>query len=136
MVDVLHPQNGDEGARGSRAGEVQSIVTKCNNSRCRTCPDFCVDLKFKSTVTGKTHDVVTLDNLVLNCKSRNVVYLLTCKQCLVQYVGETKQPFNIRNNAHRRSTKNTDVHTGCPIIHEHFTEGLCAGVGYTCQIIE
>lgn len=138
MVDVLRSGNGVEGARGGRAGEVQSVVTlrRCNNSRCLTCPDFCTNILFKSTVTAKRYEVVAPENSVFNCRTRNLVYLLTCKQCLAQYVGETKQQFNIRNNAHRRSTKNIDIHTGCPIIHEHFTEGLCAGVGYICQIIE
>ena len=133
MVDVLQSHNGDEGARGSRAGEVQSVVTlrRCNNSRCMTCADFSENLHFKSTVTGKRYTVMTPNNQVLNCKANNIVYLLTCKQCLAQYVGETKQAFNLRNNAHRRSTKNANIHTGCPIVHEHFTEGACAGVGCT-----
>ena len=138
MVDVLQSLNGDEGARDGRAGEAQSIVTleRCNNSRCLTCPDFCENNYFKSTVTTKVYNVVAPENSILGCRTKNLVYLLTCKQCLVQYVGETKQQFNVRNNSHRRSTKNVNIHTGCPIIHEHFTEGLCAGVGYTCQIIE
>ena len=138
MVDVLRSDNGDEGARGGRAGEVQSVVTlrRCNNSRCLTCPDFCENNYFKSTVTAKVYNVVAPGNSVFNCRTRNLVYLLTCKRCLVQYVGETKQQFNIRNNAHRRSTKNIDIHTGCPVIHEHFTDGLCTGAGYSCQIIE
>ena len=51
-------------------------------------------------------------------------------------MGETGQAFNIRNNSHRSSTVNTERHTGCPIIHEHFTEGKCKGEEYFCQIIE
>ena len=72
----------------------------------------------------------------INCKSKNIVYLLICKKCNIQYVGETGQSFNIRNNSHRSSTINTQRHTGCPIIHEHFTEGQCKGQEYWCHIIE
>ena len=138
MVDVIQPVNGEEGARGSMAGEMQSVVAlnRCNNSRCLTCADFNENPNFKSTVTGKMYSVITTNHQVLSCKTKNVVYLLTCKKCLSQYVGETKQQFNVRNNAHRRSTKSVDVHTGCPVVHEHFTEGLCNGMGYTCHILE
>ena len=36
-----------------------------------------------------------------NCKSANVIYLITCTQCGKQYVGETKRAFNERMNGHR-----------------------------------
>ena len=138
MVDVIQSDNGEEGARESIAGDVQSVValSRCNDSRCLTCADFIENSNFKSTVTGKMYSVITTNNQVLTCKTKNVVYLLTCKKCLSQYVGETKQQFNVRNNAHRRSTKSVNVHTGCPIVHEHFTEGLCSGIGYSCHILE
>ena len=61
---------------------------------------------------------------------------MTCKKCNVQYIGETGQSFNIRNNSHRSSTVNVQRHTGCPIIHEHFTIGQCKGQEYWCHIIE
>ena len=62
--------------------------------------------------------------------------MLTCKKCSIQYVGETGQAFNVRNNAHRSGTVSSERHTGCPIIHEHFTEGKCKGEEYWCHIIE
>ena len=36
-----------------------------------------------------------------NCKSANVIYLITCTQCGKQYVGETKRALNERMNGHR-----------------------------------
>ena len=36
-----------------------------------------------------------------NCKSANVIYLITCIQCGKQYVGETKRALNERMNGHR-----------------------------------
>ena len=35
-----------------------------------------------------------------NCKSKNVVYLITCSQCQTQYVGQTRQPVSRRMNSH------------------------------------
>ena len=36
-----------------------------------------------------------------NCKSANVIYLITCTQCGKQCVGETKHALNERINGHR-----------------------------------
>ena len=36
-----------------------------------------------------------------NCKSANVIYLITCTQCGKQYVGETKRALNERMNGLR-----------------------------------
>ena len=36
-----------------------------------------------------------------NCRTQNVVYLISCGKCRKQYVGETKGPLNIRMNGHR-----------------------------------
>ena len=41
----------------------------------------------------------------LNCDSENVVYLITCKKCLKQYVGETKNPLRLRANNHLSSIR-------------------------------
>ena len=44
----------------------------------------------------------------VNCKTPNVVYLLDCHVCGLQYVGESVQPFNKRMNGHRSDlTKKT-----------------------------
>ena len=40
------------------------------------------------------------DNLAA-CNNSNVIYLMTCKICGVQYVGETEQVFRKRMNGHR-----------------------------------
>ena len=37
----------------------------------------------------------------VNCKTSNVVYLIECSLCHVQYVGETRNALHIRMNGHR-----------------------------------
>ena len=39
--------------------------------------------------------------LAASCKSSNIVYLVTCRSCGPQYVGETGQPLHRRINIHR-----------------------------------
>ena len=37
----------------------------------------------------------------MTCKSKNLVYLISCRRCEVQYVGETEQALRLRMNEHR-----------------------------------
>ena len=53
----------------------------------------------------------------LNCTSENVIYLITCKKCNAQYVGQTHQKVSKRMNSHRfdilhypESITNVSVH--------------------------
>ena len=42
----------------------------------------------------------------LNCKSKNLIYLIECKKCTKQYIGETKRQLYERFGEHRRSIQN------------------------------
>ena len=44
----------------------------------------------------------------LNCQSRNLIYLIHCKKCKKQYIGERKRQLNERFREHRRSIQNHD----------------------------
>ena len=37
----------------------------------------------------------------MNCNTNGIIYLITCKRCNVQYVGETERRLKDRLNAHR-----------------------------------
>lgn len=53
-----------------------------------------------------------------NCKSRNVIYLLTCGVCHIQYVGQTTTPLHKRNNGHRTKANNN----GQTFLYKHYGE--------------
>ena len=80
---------------------------RCGGSRCRVC-DFRVDgIDFRSRVTGDKFVI----NFNVDCNSDQVVYLLSCARCEMQYVGSTITKFRTkfnnhksRLNAHRRLT--------------------------------
>ena len=57
---------------------------KCNAKRCSVCPFINESTKFTSTVTGETFPITS----VIHCKTPWVVYLITCTQCNLQYVGK------------------------------------------------
>ena len=68
--------------------------------------------------------------------SANLVYLLTCNKCSLQYVGETGQGLNKRFSKHRQGIEGTGESTGCRILSEHFNSGLCKNASYTVTILE
>ena len=82
--------------------------TACNKRNCDTCKIIETRSNFKSTVHNKFFSLT--ENL--NCGSDNIIYLITCTKCNIQYVGETGNPLRVRMNAHRyciKSNKNTPI---------------------------
>ena len=74
----------------------------CGGSRCLTCQHIQTGTTVRSS-TGRIHQVCA----TATCKTRNVIYLIECKCCRLQYVGETKNPLHIRLNGHRNDINTT-----------------------------
>ena len=102
---------------------------KCSDRRCKTCPQFHTDKIFQSNVTNKTFNVLNSSNEDLTCHSQNIIYLLTCNSCSIQYVGETAYPMHMRMNQHRTSK------SGCEHVIKHQTE-FCNNHSFSYRIIE
>ena len=78
-------------------------IHKCNHPRCLTCP-FLQEgqtnyIFFNTNETRKITDFIS-------CNSKNLIYLIQCKKCHSQYIGETKRKLNERFGEHRRSILN------------------------------
>ena len=58
---------------------------KCGKKRCQICQSVVETDSFTSTSTGKTYK----RNHQINYSDKCLIYLLTCKTCLKQYVGQT-----------------------------------------------
>ena len=76
----------------------------CGGSRCLTCQHIQTGTTVRSS-TGRIHQV----RATATCKTRNVIYLIECKCCRLQYVGETKNPLHIRLNGHRNDIKHHNI---------------------------
>ena len=61
--------------------------------------------RFEQVFADTLQDVYVSHSKTLNCTSDNVVYLITCNKCGIQYVGETCQKLRNRLNNHRSSLK-------------------------------
>ena len=86
---------------------VRADLTSCTNEtpgnsvcgavRCKTCPILKTTNAFCSTVTGERFTI----KIHATCKTSNIVYLIECRRCGLQYVGESSQPLHMRMNGHR-----------------------------------
>ena len=92
---------------------------------CLLCPKLAVSKKFTSTFTGFSYSI----RHHLNCKSRYVVYLVTCRACLCQYVGMTTDPMHTRHTGHRREIEDESTPLG-----RHFAR--CGYSNFSIQIID
>jgi hypothetical protein len=57
----------------------------CSSSRCRACNYIVPNNVFKSSFNRRLFNIKSN----FTCKSSNIIYLITCKQCGMQYVGQT-----------------------------------------------
>ena len=100
IVAYKRPKNlHDYLVRSAFVGHNENTPTSstCGRRRCSHCVSINTGNQFSSHVTG--------DNFYLrqstNCKTENVIYLISCKKCNLQYVGQTSQPVSRRMNSHR-----------------------------------
>jgi len=71
--------------------------SKCNK-KCDLCKNYLIQAsKFQSSATGRQYPI----QQKLSCSSQNVIYLATCAQCNLQYVGSTSSEFKVRFRNHK-----------------------------------
>ena len=81
----------------------------CNGPRCKTCSILTAGNSIRSSYFDKLYNLA--DNL--NCNSANIIYVIRCSKCKIQYVGETRNPLRERMKAHRSCIKlNRDTPIG------------------------
>ena len=81
-----------------------SLFVRCGGSRCKTCKHLVVGNSFASNVTGKSYNI-SCPRGSIRCGTKNVIYVISCRKCGVQYVGETSQTLRARFNNHRNRLK-------------------------------
>ena len=61
----------------------------CYHSQCKLCDMFDNNHYFESTNTGRQYHFS--GDTHLSCNTGNIIYLITCNFCKLQYVGETSK---------------------------------------------
>ena len=88
-------------------------MKRCNN--CGICPY----VKEGKSVGATSTNYKTNINTMVSCSSKNIIYLLGCKKCPQQYIGESERSLRERFVEHRGyvNTRNFSKTTGV-----HFNE--------------
>ena len=73
----------------------------CRKHQCRVCPILKHTGRISSQVTGRTYHAP----IGANCQSNNLIYLISCKKCPAQYVGETYRKLGERIYEHLYSIR-------------------------------
>nr|XP_039263152.1 uncharacterized protein LOC120339139 [Styela clava] len=95
--------------------KVQSGFYKCNRKACTTCK-YSEETKIS---TGNVTGVHININERISCKSKNVIYLINCKKCGMQYIGETGRSLKYRITEHLRSITKRKYDL---VVGEHFNK--------------
>ena len=82
----------------------------CKKSRCQVCKVMSNSDSFMSSTTGKEYKI----NYSFNCDSSNVVYLIECNVCGVQYVGSTCTAFRLRFNNYKACSRKFNLGSSVP----------------------
>ena len=65
---------------------------KCNGILCQVCLNVTKTKTFSSTVTKKEYII----NHKFNCNDKCLIYFLTCKKCMLQYLGKNVDEYQLR----------------------------------------
>ena len=74
---------------------------KCHGKRCAVCLNVNETSTFTSSVTHEAYKI----NHKFDCNSKCLNYLLTCKQCSKQYVGQTIDDFGFQWNNYKDNNR-------------------------------
>ena len=111
-------------------------IFRCGSKRCQFQKKVVPVNNILSTTTNRLYKcIVPAGSTCVNDHSSNVVYLVTCNNCKLQYVGETLKNLNKRFKWHNSCFRNPATYSFCKIVNIHFSKGYCKGPPYTVNII-
>lgn len=100
-----------------------TLIARCNKPNCQTCPHLVTTPYIRSLRKGTAHNLCTTSTLT--CLSSNIIYVITCTKCGVQYVGMTTQSLKARFSQHLREIRKHQAAGstwGSTRLYRHFTK--------------
>ena len=73
----------------------------CGSKHCEVCINVNETATFNRTATGETFII----NHKFDCNARCLIYLLVCRKCKIQYVGQTVDQFRSRWNNYKSDSR-------------------------------
>ena len=111
-ANALKSASVGRGASAQTNNNATCDVCVCGSVHCKTSKHISQGSSFMSNVTWKCYSVVS-PNSSMDCTTKNIIYLITCKKCGIQYVGGTSQ--RLKNHRNRLTTF-TNLY-----LYHHFT---------------
>ena len=101
-----------------RLPNLKDLLTR----KCTYCPKLTKVDKITSFHTKKTFKCINLPpRHRYTCELSNVIYIINCTECGLQYIGETKRPIRQRMYEHYRSVQKFNDLNSTPV-SRHFTQ--------------
>ena len=92
---------------------------RCNSRNCTTCPYIEHGRNhYTFHSTGETYHIKSH----ITCTTFNVIYMIQCRLCNLQYIGETKRRLKDRFNEHRRPVLNPTSNYISTAVSEHSSQ--------------
>ena len=118
-------------------GKCTKIKYHQSKHGCKMCHVLSTKDHFISSSTHRIYKSVIPSNIKkIDCNTSNLIYLITCNKCYLQYVGETCLRLRERFNHHNSCIAHPEKDHNCRILSEHFNKGFCKGAAFTVRIIE
>ena len=102
---------------------------KCCRPRCQTCPHVRETNVVENPHTGKKLRITTH----ADCTSYNVIYLIQCRKCGKQYVGQTSNTVHTRFQQHIRDIKTSNSQKTLPL---HYTSPNHTGADAMLTVVD
>ena len=94
----------DYRVRSSSVDKNHHFSQTCDRRRCSHCKNIIKTGVFTSNCTQESFQM----RYSTSCTSQNVIYLIECKRCNMQYIGQTNQQVSKRMYSHRFDINNYD----------------------------
>ena len=93
----------------------------CNSRNCTNCPYIEHDrTQYTFHSTCETYPIKSHITSHITWTTFNVIYMIQCRLCNLQYIGETKRRLKDRFNEHRRPVLNPTYNYIHTAVSEHF----------------
>ena len=88
---------------------------------CKLCIKFNLSHSLISFSTNINYEMIFLSHIsIINSATSSCIYLITCKNCSIKYVGETRQTLRNRFSLHRSSIPNSQKINNSKILCDHY----------------
>ena len=110
----------------SEQGSIKRVPPRCHRPfKCKHCSKLNKTGKIISKSTGRNYKIMKN----VTCCSKNLIYCISCNECGIQYVGQTRNKLLTRINAHL-----SDIRTNkCTPTSRHFNTH---SLDYTLHILQ